>query len=156
MLPSTAPEERRSEMKISDILRSKGSTVVSVPSDCTVLDVVRTFVRHNIGAAVVMEGGRLVGIVSERDVLRLTATGSDGLCVMRVAMVMTRDLVTATSADEVDRAMHLMTDHRVRHLPILDDGNLVGIVSIGDVVNHLRSETEEMNRHLMAYINGKG
>jgi len=156
MLASTAPEARRSEMKVSDILRSKGSNVVTVAADCTVLEVVRTFVRHNIGAAVVVEGGRPVGIVSERDALRLTARGADGLAVLQAGMVMTRDLVTAAPDDEVDRAMHLMTDHRVRHLPILDDGKLVGIVSIGDVVNHLRSETEETNRHLMAYINGNG
>lgn len=143
-------------MRISDILRSKGSDVVTVGPDCTILEVVRTLVRHDIGATVVVEGGRPVGIVSERDVLRLTARGADGLAVLRAGSVMTRDLVTATPDDEVDRAMHLMTDHRVRHLPVLSDGELAGILSIGDVVNHLRSATEETNRHLMAYIQGNG
>ena len=141
-------------MRISDVLRSKGSDVITTDPDRTLLEVVRTFVRHDIGATVVMEDGRPVGIVSERDILRLMARAHDALESTRARALMNRDLVTATPGDELDRVMHLMTDNRVRHLPILEDGRLVGIVSIGDVVHHLRSESEETNRHLMSYIAG--
>jgi CBS domain-containing protein len=143
-------------MRISDVLRSKGSNVVTVDPDCTVLDVVRTLVDHNIGAVVVMEDDRPVGIVSERDILKLTARVPDQLAGVRARTLMTIDLVTSTLDDDLDRVMHLMTNHRVRHLPILSDGRLVGIVSIGDVVNKVRSEVEETNRHLMSYISGNG
>lgn len=142
-------------MRISDVLRSKGSNVVTIGPDRTVLDVVRTLVRHNIGATVVVEDGRPVGIVSERDILKLTARGPDALDSIQVRALMTRDLVTSEPDDDLDHVMNLMTNHRVRHLPILSDGELVGIVSIGDVVNRLRSESEEANRHLMSYIAGR-
>ena len=143
-------------MRISDILRSKGSDVVTVSPDRTVLDVVQTLVDHNIGAVVVVEGGRPVGIVSERDILNLTARGPEQLAGTRAGSVMSRELVTSVLDDDLDRVMHLMTDNRVRHLPILEHGRLVGIVSIGDVVDKLRSEVEETNRHLMSYISGNG
>lgn len=142
-------------MRISDVLRSKGSNVVTIGPDRTVLDVVRTLVRHNIGATVVVEDGRPVGIVSERDILKLTARGPGALASIQVRALMTRDLVTSEPDDDLDHVMNLMTNHRVRHLPILSDGELVGIVSIGDVVNRLRSESEEANRHLMSYIAGR-
>ncbi|MEX2472136.1 MAG: CBS domain-containing protein [Gemmatimonadota bacterium] len=142
-------------MRISDVLRSKGSNVITIGPDRTVLDVVRTLVRHNIGATVVVEDGRPVGIVSERDILKLTARGPDALASIRVRALMTRELVTSEPDDDLDHVMNLMTNHRVRHLPILADGELVGIVSIGDVVNRLRSESDEANRHLMSYIAGR-
>jgi CBS domain-containing protein len=143
-------------MRISDILRSKGSDVVTVGPDCTILDVVQTLVDHNIGAVVVVEDDRPVGIVSERDILKLTARGPERLADTLARSVMSRELVTSVLDDDLDRVMHIMTDHRVRHLPILSRGRLVGIVSIGDVVNKVRSEVEETNRHLMSYISGKG
>ncbi len=141
-------------MRISDVLRSKGADVITTDPDRTLLEVVRTLVRHDIGATVVVEEGRPVGIVSERDILRLTARAHDALATTRAEALMTRDLVTASPEDDLDRVMNLMTNHRVRHLPILEGERLVGIVSIGDVVNRLRSESEENNRHLMAYIAG--
>ncbi len=141
-------------MRISDVLRSKGADVITTDPDRTLLEVVRTLVKHDIGATVVVEEGRPVGIVSERDILRLTARAHDALATTRAEALMTRDLVTASPEDDLDRVMNLMTNHRVRHLPILEGERLVGIVSIGDVVNRLRSESEENNRHLMAYIAG--
>lgn len=143
-------------MRISDILRSKGSSVVTVSPDRTVLEVVQTLVDHNIGAVVVVEDDRPVGIVSERDILKLTARGPERLGQTRAGAVMSCELVTSALDDDLDRVMHLMTNHRVRHLPILAHGRLVGIVSIGDVVNKVRSEVEETNRHLMSYISGSG
>lgn len=142
-------------MLVSHILRSKGSDVVTVGPDCTILEVIRTFVEHDIGATVVEEGGRPVGVVSERDILRLSARGPEQVLLLTARAVMTRDLVTCAPEDDLNRAMHLMTNHRVRHLPVLRGDRLRGIISIGDVVNTLRSEVEETNRHLMAYISGQ-
>ncbi|MDZ7779929.1 MAG: CBS domain-containing protein [Gemmatimonadota bacterium] len=143
-------------MRISDVLRSKGSDVVSVGPDCTVLEVVRTLIEHNIGATVVVGGGQLVGILSERDILRLVAGDPEALADTPTWTVMTRSVVTTHPDANLDEVMHLMTDHKVRHLPVVARGRLAGIVSIGDVVHNLRSETEATNRHLMAYISGKG
>ena len=141
-------------MRISDILRTKGSDVVTIEPDRTVLEVIHTMVAHNIGATVVEEDGRPIGIVSERDILRLAASGPEQLAETHVADAMTRDLVTSKPTDDLNHVMNLMTTHRVRHLPICRNGRLVGIVSIGDVVNALRTATEETNRHLREYISG--
>jgi len=143
-------------MLVSNILRSKGSRVITVGPDCTILELTRTFVEHNIGAAVVEEGGQVSGIVSERDVLRFMARGPDHVAwTVPVRAVMTTELVTSGPEAAVDRAMHLLTENRIRHLPVMRRGRLAGIVSIGDLVNSVRSEVEETNRHLMAYISGQ-
>lgn len=139
-------------MHLAQILSAKGSAVVTTGPDRTVLDAIRTLVDHNIGAVVVVEEGRTVGILSERDVLRFTAAGRTHPAAATVGDLMTRELVTAAPGDSIRHAMEEMTSHRVRHLPILDGSDLVGIVSIGDVVNALRTESEEENQHLKEYI----
>lgn len=143
-------------MRLSDILRVKGSEVVTIDPDRTALEATRSLVDHNIGAMVVMEEGAPVGIVSERDILRLTARGPQELEGTLVADIMTRDVLFAQETDSLADAMETMTLRRVRHLPVTRDGALVGIVSIGDVVNTLRTEFEEENRHLKQYITGGG
>jgi CBS domain-containing protein len=141
-------------MRIIDILRSKGSDVVTVDPRRTILEAIRMLVEHDIGALVVQEGGRPVGIVSERDVLRLAARGPEALAEVTVGEVMSTELITEEPGADLQHAMRLMTVRRVRHLPVTRNERLIGIVSIGDVVNALRSDTEETNRHLMAYISG--
>jgi len=141
-------------MRIADILRAKGSEVVTVGADRTVLEAIRVLVHHNIGSAVIAEEGQPLGIVTERDVLRLVASEPERVRTMKVADAMTTGLVTSTSEDTVKHAMNLMTRCRVRHLPIVEDDQLMGMVSIGDVVNALRVDTEEVNSHLRAYISG--
>ncbi len=143
-------------MRLVDILRIKGSEVVTIDPESPVLHAVRTLVDYNIGALVVMEEGRPVGIVSERDVLRLSAEGPSALEHARVADIMTRDVVYASDSDPITSAMETMTMHRIRHLPLRDEERLVGIVSIGDVVNALRQESEAENEHLKQYIAGTG
>jgi len=143
-------------MRISDILRVKGSEVVTIDPDRTALEATRSLVDHNIGAMVVMEEDALVGIVSERDILRLTARGPQELEGTLVADIMTRDVVFASEMDSLADAMEAMTLNRIRHLPVTREAALVGIVSIGDVVNALRSEFEEENRYLKQYITGGG
>jgi CBS domain-containing protein len=143
-------------MRLSDLLRVKGSKVVTIDPDRTVLDAVRTLVDHNIGAIVVVDEGAPVGILSKRDILRLTSKGSQELDRTLVADVMTREVVFAGETDLLPTAMETMTRHRIRHLPVIRGEELAGIVSIGDVVKALGSEFEEENRHLKQYIAGAG
>lgn len=140
-------------MKIRDILRTKGSQVLTVAPDVPVQDAVRTLVRHGIGALVVFDG-HLRGIITERDLLRHAAGGLAGLASARVRDVMTVEVITTTSGADIRDVMDVMTERRIRHLPVLEEGELCGIVSIGDVVNELRQSVESENRHLHAYIEG--
>jgi len=143
-------------MRLSDILRIKGSTVVTIDPEQTVLAATRTLVDHNIGAVVVETEGTPVGILSERDILRLTSHSPQELDSTLVAAIMTREVVFAGEGDSLAAAMESMTVNRIRHLPVIRGDALVGMVSIGDVVNALRTEFEEENQHLKQYIAGGG
>lgn len=141
-------------MKIGEILRAKGHDVVTIPETRSVLDAIGMLVRHNIGALVVTERERPTGIFTERDVLRLAARSPAALGSIQVAGVMTREPVTATPDDELMPTMDVMTERKIRHLPVIEDGELVGIVSIGDLLNACRYVAEEENSHLRQYIHG--
>lgn len=139
-------------MKIGEILRTKGHEVVTIPETRSVLEAVGMLVQHNIGALVVTDRERPTGIFSERDVLRLTARSPGALGTIQVGGVMTRDLVTASPDDELMAMMDVMTERKIRHLPVLEEGELAGIVSIGDLLNACRHVAEEENSHLRQYI----
>lgn len=141
-------------MTISDILRTKGSEVITIGPDRTVLEAMRLLVRHNIGAVVVVETNEIHGILSERDGLKLAAHDPGLLAVKRVADIMTTAVITAVPSDGLHSIMDTMTRHRVRHLPIIEDHRLCGIVSIGDIVNACRRSAEAENDHLRDYIRG--
>lgn len=141
-------------MKIEEILRRKGREVVTIRGEETVLDAVRRLVEHDIGSLVVEDGGRVVGIFTERDVLRLTARRPGELPELRVEEVMTREVRTATPDDEVSQTMDVMTERRIRHLPVLERGRLAGIISIGDLLNACRVSAEDENEQLRSYIHG--
>ena len=143
-------------MRIENILREKGRDVVTVTGSRSVLEAVHILVENNIGGLVVMEGTHPVGILTERDVLRLTAQSPGELSRVLVRDAMTTALVTAKPDDELRRMMDVMTENRVRHIPVLDGGELVGIVSIGDLVNACRVAVESENTHLRQYIAGRG
>jgi CBS domain-containing protein len=143
-------------MRLAQILEAKGAEVVTTRPDTTIAQAVALLVDHNIGAVVVVEEEGPVGILSERDLLRFLAGGPPDLVGTRVSELMTAGMVTGTPYDRVSRAMTIMTEQRIRHLPILDAGRLVGIVSIGDLVNALRKAFEEENVHLKAYISTAG
>ena len=143
-------------MKIRDVLAHKGHEVVTIEPHRTVLEAVRTLVEHNIGSVVVTDGGRPAGILTERDVLRLTAGSAGALDDTTVADAMTRELITSRPDDEVHEIMAVMTERRIRHLPVVEEERLAGIVSIGDLVNACLRMTEEENQHLRAYIQGVG
>ena len=139
-------------MQIQEILREKGEHVVTIDPERTVLEAMRLLVQNRIGAVVVIDGGTIRGILSERDVLRVGAENPRNLETLGVQQVMTRGVITASPADTLDRVMDLMTDHRIRHLPVVVGEKLVGIVSIRDVVNALRRKVEVENEQLQAYI----
>lgn len=141
-------------MKIDEILRNKGREVVTITPQRTVLEAARVLVDRNIGSLVVVEGRRCVGIVTERDVLRLTALAPEDMGTLPVGDTMTRDMVTASPGDGLREMMNVMTEERIRHLPVVDDGELVGIISIGDLVNACRLSVEAENSHLRQYIRG--
>ena len=151
-------------MNLGGILRSKGSEVVTITPDRTVHDAIGEMNQHRIGALVVTdETGEIRGIVTERDILQMCgercvhledASMAGTGCPALVSDVMTTDLVIAVADDTLDYAMGIMTQNRVRHLPVLDDARLVGIVSIGDVVKAHLSEVEYEKRMLRDYIQG--
>ena len=143
-------------MKIAEILRTKGHDVVTIPEARSVLEAIGVLVRHNIGALVVTERERPIGVFTERDVLRLAARSPNALSTIQVGGVMTRDPITAAPHDELHAAMGVMTERKIRHLPVIDRGELVGIVSIGDLLHACRDVAEEENSHLRQYIQGVG
>jgi len=143
-------------MKIKQILRTKGHDVVTISESQTVLDAARLLVARNIGGLVVVEGQRPTGILTERDILRLTAQAPGELSSIRVGNVMTREMLTASPEDSLARMMDVMTENRIRHLPIIEGDRLAGIVSIGDLLNACRTSAETENSQLREYIQGVG
>ncbi len=139
-------------MRISDVLKNKGAAVVTSKPDATVQELLAGLAEKNIGAMVVVGAEGVVGIVSERDVVRqLHRHGAD---VLRrpVSSIMTATVASCTKSDTVDAVSGLMTEHRVRHVPVLDGKQLIGIVSIGDVVKTRMEELEAEQQQLQSYI----
>ena len=141
-------------MRIRDILRDKGPTVITIAPELPLQDALHVLAENNIGALVVFDGS-VRGIISERDLLRRAARDLQGLARAQVRDAMTSEVITAAPDAEIRDVMDIMTEHRIRHLPVLEGGHLVGIISIGDVVNALRSTVESENRFLHAYIHGQ-
>jgi CBS domain-containing protein len=120
-----------------------------------VSEAIAKLVQNNIGSLPIVEhGGRLVGVVSERDVLRLIHNRGEGFGRLRVAEVMTKDPVTCHLEDEVDVVMGQMSDRHIAKLPVLSGGQLVGVISVGDVIKVLYDKVHDENRHLISYIHG--
>jgi CBS domain-containing protein len=143
-------------MKIRDILDVKGAHVHAIDGDRTVLDAVALLVEHRIGALLVRDAqGAVAGIVSERDILRACVHRSAELGRIRIADVMTRELVVCVPDDEVDYAMGIVTKNRVRHLPVMDGDRVAGMISIGDLVKAELDAVEYENRYLREYIQGR-
>ena len=142
-------------MRISDLLRVKGTRVVTVPPDTTVQHLVTVLAEHRIGAVVVSgDGASVDGIVSERDIVRALALRGTAVMSEPVTAIYTADVHTVTPETELDDVARMMTEHRVRHAPVLVDGGLRGIVSIGDVVKSRIGELETERAALTDYITG--
>jgi CBS domain-containing protein len=139
---------------VNELLNEKGRDVWYVSPDATVHQAVRVMCERNIGAVLVCSGGKLVGIISERDCIRrvmLPGRSSDDVL---VASVMTSSLSTVNPHDSVDHCMQRMTNERLRHLPVVDDDHVVGLISIGDVVKAQLSDQEQLISGLEGYIHG--
>jgi CBS domain-containing protein len=149
-------------MIVQDILRVKGTEVHTIRPDATLEDVVLELVRYNVGSLVVMETSseapepRMVGIITERDILRAQAAHQASLDQLKVENVMSTDLVTALLGDELQEVMRLMTEHRIRHLPVVGEGRLRGVISIGDIVKAHHDQLEMENHYMRSYIQGEG
>lgn len=147
-------------MRIADILRRKGASVVTIPADGTVRELLARLADHDIGALVVVDGdpaggtGSVVGIVTERDVVRRLNQDGDTLLDTEVGEIMTTDVLTSRPDDDLDTIAHKMTERRVRHLPVVDGDRLAGLVSIGDVVKSRIEQLEHDRGALEHYIAG--
>jgi CBS domain-containing protein len=139
-------------MRIGDVLRNKGSEVATVGPDASVAEVVAALAAHNVGALPVVDGAELVGIVSERDVVRRLHDAGADLLPAPVREIMSTSVTTCSPGDSVTDLARIMTTRRFRHMPVLADGALVGIVSIGDLVKARIDQLESEREQLQSYI----
>jgi CBS domain-containing protein len=140
---------------ISTLLQVKGAQVYTVGPEATVFDAIRTLGERNIGALVVVSAGQVVGVFSERDYTRKVALLGRSSKETRVGELVSAPIISATRDTSVEECMRLMTVHRIRHLPVLEGGALVGIVSIGDLVNWIISTQSHEIDQLKTYITGQ-
>ena len=140
-------------MNVAGILKSKGSDIVTATPEGSLRDVATTLASHKIGAIVVTDtSGSVVGIFSERDLVRAIAATGEGALNDRIRDHMTKEVVTCAREDTVADLMTKMTEGRFRHLPVVEDGALIGIISIGDVVKRRIQETEQEVEAMRGYI----
>ena len=137
------------------LLENKGSKVITVEAGASVFDALRLMADNNIGALIVMDGDSLIGIFSERDYARKVILKNKFSRDTSVREIMTAKPILVTPESEVRECMRLMTDHQVRHLPVVDNGNLVGIISIGDVVKWIIDDQADSIQFLEGYITGR-
>ena len=140
-------------MRVNGVLEGKGSDVATIGPDQTLLSAAAELGKRRIGAlVVVVPDGSVVGIVSERDIVAAIAKGGAAMLDQTVSEVMSSDVITCTPSDTMEQLMSAMTEQRIRHLPVVSDGALVGIVSIGDVVKRRVAEIQDEAKALGDYI----
>lgn len=139
---------------VSNLLESKGHVVLTVSPDTSVRDAIEKMADISAGTAVVVEGADIVGIISERDVIRKVVLQDKKIDKVKVKEIMTTDLTSITQETSLDDCMQLITEKRIRHLPVICEGRLCGIVSIGDVVKYLIVEKDFRIKNLETYISG--
>jgi CBS domain-containing protein len=143
------------EMLVQTILKNKPPGFISVPADMQITGVVDVLAEKGIGAVLVVENGEMIGILSERDVVRNLSTQGTAILTMTAGALMTRKLTTGTPETTVEQAMEMMTEGHFRHLPILESGRLVGLVSIGDVVKARIDQSQHEVDSLRTYVAGR-
>ncbi len=139
---------------VRQLLEAKSPSTQTIAPDAPVLDALRLMAEHGIGAVLVMEGPRLVGILSERDYARKVVLHGRSSADTPVSDIMSVDVVTATLLDTSDKCMQLMTHRRIRHLPVMDGDDVVGVVSIGDLVKAVIEDQQMELESLQRYIAG--
>ncbi|MDA1064646.1 MAG: CBS domain-containing protein [Proteobacteria bacterium] len=139
---------------IKHLLDRKGRHIASVKPDASVLDALRLMAEKNIGALLVMDSGRLLGIISERDYARKVVVKGRTSDSTPVSDIMTASVLTTSSNETVNMCMEMMTDNRIRHLPVVDNNVVVGVISIGDLVQAIIADQQEAIEQLEHYISG--
>ncbi len=139
---------------VKQLLEVKGHDVLSIDPDASVLDAVKLMAEKSVGALTVMEGSELVGIITERDYARKIILKGRSSDTTTVREVMTPKIITTSAGESVEKCMNVMTDSRIRHLPVVDDGVLTGIISIGDLVKAVIADQKEEIEQLEHYISG--
>ena len=139
---------------IGAILTQKRKEIYSIPPDATVFEAIEMMDAKNVGALLVMEGDRLKGIISERDYTRKVVLRGKRSREAKVAEIMSTNVFTTHSRQDVDECLRIMTDKHIRHLPVLDGDKVVGVISIGDLVKHVISCQQAAIAHLESYIHG--
>ena len=139
---------------VRHLLASKPATLFSIAPDAPVLEAVRAMAEHGVGALLVMSAGALAGIVSERDYARKVVLRGRASADTPVAQIMSSPVLTVTPETTVQQCMVLMTERRIRHLPVVDGGRVIGVVSIGDLVKSLIEEQRRTIEQLESYIHG--
>ncbi len=139
---------------VQHLLDRKGSEIISIVQDASVFDAIKLMADRGVGSLLVMDGRDLRGIVTERDYARKVIVKGRSSESTEVGEIMSTDLVTATSRQTVNECMKLMTDRRIRHLPIVDNDEVVGMISIGDLVQAIISDQKEEIQQLEQYISG--
>ena len=141
---------------VRDILNSKGDAkTYSVAPDTLVVDALRLMAEKMLGALVVMEGDALIGVFSERDYARKVALMDRSSRTTEIRQVMTGNVITVTTTDTMESCMELVTEKHIRHLPVLEDGKLVGLISIGDLVKNIIEDQKAMIEQLQQYMRGE-
>ena len=141
--------------RVKEILADKGHDVLRIEADASVFDAVKRMVEANVGALLVVDGGEIAGIVTERDYLRrMTLEGRDDK-ETAVREVMTSPLIVVTPETDIDECMAVMTDRRIRHLPVVEAGEIVGLLSIGDVVKFKSKQQSFEIQYLTDYITAR-
>ncbi|MDH5456093.1 MAG: CBS domain-containing protein [Gammaproteobacteria bacterium] len=139
---------------VQHLLDSKGREIISIAGDASVFDAIKLMADRAVGSLLVLEGDKLLGIVTERDYARKVIIKGRASESTRVDEIMTTDLVTATPGQSVNHCMTLMSENRIRHLPVLADGKVAGLISIGDLVQAIISDQQEAIEQLEQYISG--
>ncbi|PFG15678.1 CBS domain protein [Propionicimonas paludicola] len=140
-------------MNIGDVVRTKGTAVVTIAGQATVAELVELLAHHNIGAVVVSADGHSIdGIVTERDVVRHLARQGADVLAQPVSAIMTSQVVTTDPEQKLEDAAHTMTYSRIRHLPVIENGTLSAIISIGDVVKYRIDQLTDERNHLLEYL----
>ena len=140
---------------VSDLLRAKPVRLVSVRPDASVLDAIKVLAQEDIGAAIVMDGTRLAGIFSERDYTRKVILLGRASNTTRVDEIMTKNVITVTPRTHTRECMQLMSEKNIRHLPVVDDGRVIGMVSIRDIVSDIIADQDFTIEQLEHYISGQ-
>lgn len=139
-------------MSVAKILATKGDNVFSIPGNTTVYEALKTMGERNVGALPIIDEGKLVGILSERDYARKIILKGKSSRSTLVSEIMTENPITVSPEDKIDTCMNLMTEYHVRHLPVIKEGKVIGMISIGDVVSSIIVSQKEIISHLQNYI----